>query len=72
MNKIVEEQTFIHNKEIEMHRKNSGKIPSLPIIVKTLNPGRKFKKERFGRNVLKPFEAPQKSAKMKIFLNFFS
>ena len=55
-----------------MHRKNSGKIPSLPIIVKTLNPGRKFKKERFGRNVLKPFEAPQKSAKMKIFLNFFS
>ena len=39
-------------KEIEIHRKSSGKISSLSIIVKTLNPFRKFKEERSGRNVL--------------------
>ena len=33
-------------KEIEMHRESNRKIPGLPIIVKNLDRGRKFKKER--------------------------
>ena len=33
-------------KEIELHRKSSGKIPGLA-IVKTLDRGKKFKEERY-------------------------
>ena len=37
---------FFTLKEIEMHWESSRKIPGFSKIVKTLNRGRKFKKER--------------------------
>ena len=37
---------FFTIKEIEMYWESSQKIPGLPITVKTLDRGRKFKEER--------------------------
>ena len=38
--------SFFTVKEIEMHWESNWKIPGLPLIVKTLDSGRKFKEER--------------------------
>lgn len=38
--------SFFTMKETEIHKKRSGKIPGLSVIVKTLDCGRKFKEER--------------------------
>ena len=48
----IKNMSFFAIKEIEIHWESSQKIPGLSIIVKTLDGGRKFKEERYSRNLM--------------------